>query len=85
MSKKQNFNIKKPRVVHFRDKCIGCGNCVQESPENWDISMQDGQAVLQGGVENSSGIFMKSLLPEEIEDNLRAQANCPVKIIRVEK
>lgn len=84
-NQKPTISIKRPRVIHFRDKCIGCGNCVQEDSSNWDISLQDGKAFLQGGQNKGKEIYAKNLRLDEVEKNKKAQKNCPVKIIRVEE
>ena len=33
-------------IIHYRNKCIGCGICYEMQPELWRMSKKDGKAVL---------------------------------------
>jgi ferredoxin len=33
-------------IVHYRNKCIGCGICYEMQPSMWRMSKKDGKAVL---------------------------------------
>lgn len=72
------------RITHFRSKCIGCNACVEANPGQWRISKKDGKSTLIGANEKK-GIF--HLVTEDFESgqNHTAAANCPVRIIRIEK
>ena len=37
-----------PKVIHEREKCIGCGACAAVCPDFWEMS-DDGKSVLKGG------------------------------------
>ncbi|MBN8681459.1 MAG: ferredoxin [Chitinophagales bacterium] len=71
------------RILQHREKCIGCHACVDAAPQRWRVSRRDGKCTLVGGVEKR-GWFKALVEEEELESNLRAANNCPVKIIRVE-
>ena len=71
------------RILFHRHKCIGCNGCVEAAPDRWRVSKQDGRCHLVGGQEKK-GVYRVLVDEEEYEANLRAAANCPVKIIRVE-
>lgn len=69
------------KVIHFRNKCIGCGICFEMQPDLWRMSKKDGKATLVGGVEKK-GIFQLELLNSIPLTKVVAGA-CPVKIIQV--
>ncbi len=71
------------RILFQRGKCIGCNGCVEAAPHRWRVSKKDGRCNLIGGKENK-GIFKALVNLDEYDQNLRAAANCPVKIIQVQ-
>tara|TARA_Y100000782_G_scaffold112275_1_gene142099 strand:- start:616 stop:840 length:225 start_codon:yes stop_codon:yes gene_type:complete len=73
-----------PRIFFHRIKCIGCNACVEAAPGRWRVSRNDGRCFLIGGVEKR-GIYRTTIEEHELEENLVAAANCPVKIIKVER
>lgn len=69
-------------IIHYRNKCIGCGICYEMMPEVWRMSKKDGKATLLKAVKKKE----ISILP--IDHSLIAEAKkvahaCPVKIIQV--
>ena len=34
------------KIIHYRNKCIGCGICYELQPDLWRMSMRDGKAHL---------------------------------------
>ena len=72
------------RITQQRAKCIGCNACVEAAPYRWRVSKKDGKCTLVGGVEKK-GYFSVIVHEEELEDNQRAAANCPVHIIRLDE
>ena len=72
------------QILFYRNKCIGCNACVEIAPERWRVSRKDGKCNLIGGMEKK-GIFQIRVGMEEYEDNVRAAANCPAKVIQVRK
>ena len=71
-----------PKIIHYRNKCIGCNSCVEHSSSNWKISEEDGKSYLVGSDERK-GIFIKSISEDEVEVNKLAERDCPVRIIKV--
>jgi ferredoxin len=35
-----------PKIIHYRNKCIGCGICYELQPDLWRMSKKDGKATL---------------------------------------
>ena len=71
------------RIIYHRGKCIGCNACVEAAPERWRVSKKDGRCNLIEGKERK-GVYQALVHIEELSQNQRAAANCPVNIIRVE-
>lgn len=74
--------MKKKKIIHFRDNCIGCNSCTEHAPCQWLIDPADGKARLRHAVEKD-GIFMVDIEPFEVDANKAAGRDCPVGIIRV--
>lgn len=72
-----------PKLIHYRQRCIGCNACVEIAFERWRMSKKDGKAVLLGGIEKK-GVYQANIRHEEVEDNLRAVVACPVNIIKLD-
>ncbi len=70
------------RVIHYRNKCIGCYACVAHAPSRWRMSKKDGKSVLLGAKEKK-GVWSVVMGEEEREENLRAERVCPVGVIQV--
>lgn len=70
-----------PKIIHYRDKCIGCGICFEMQPELWRMSRKDGKAVLVGAEEKreTDVLIVNNLLLQEAKV---VAAACPVKIIK---
>ena len=72
------------RIIQQRAKCIGCNACVEAAEYRWRVSRKDGKCTLINGVEKR-GFFRAIVDDHEYEDNVKAAANCPVKIIQLLK
>ena len=75
--------MKKLKIFHHRENCIGCNSCVEHSPQNWKISKEDGRSELIDSKETKNGIFIKEITPLELEENKLAAEDCPSRIIRI--
>lgn len=72
------------QIVQYRKRCIGCNACVEALPFRWRISRKDGKSLLVGG-RRKRDHFITEVGPDELEGNLRAAKNCPVRIIHVKE
>ncbi len=71
-------------ITQQRNKCIGCNACVEAAPVRWQMSRRDGKSVLLTG-KLKRNIYTAVVSNDEYEANLKAAANCPVKIIHVKR
>lgn len=70
------------RIILYRRNCIGCGVCVEQQPQLWQMSKKDGKATLLNGVGKKDLFILKTA--RVLEERTAAIANaCPVKIIKV--
>ncbi|MDW7691716.1 ferredoxin [Flammeovirgaceae bacterium SG7u.111] len=72
------------KVIHLRQKCIGCNACVEASPEHWVMSGNDGKSHLKKS-EQKGNYFILSLPDWEYDEQAQAAKNCPVNIIQVNR
>jgi len=69
------------KVIHQKDKCIGCGTCIAVCPGFWHMG-DDGKASLKDAKDVGEGKFELEI--EDIGCNKEAAASCPVQIITIE-
>jgi ferredoxin len=61
----------KYKIIHEREKCIGCGSCVAICPNNWEMKGEKSRP--------------KKIELDEIGCNQEAADSCPVECIHVQK
>lgn len=72
------------KIVHYRNKCIGCNSCVEIAPSFWKMSEIDGKSDLIGAIKKKDVEILEISLAE-VEENEKAAKDCPVNIIKIEK
>lgn len=72
------------KIVHYREKCIGCNSCVEIAPSFWRMSKEDGKSDLIGATQKKDVEILEISLAE-LSDNEKAAKACPVNIIKIEK
>ncbi|MAF36765.1 ferredoxin [archaeon] len=70
------------KIMHVRDKCIGCNLCAQQSPEKWKMDDNDGKADLINGRDNK-GVQTLVIAPDEKPLQQTIAKQCPAKCIHV--
>ncbi|HMT76203.1 MAG: ferredoxin [Saprospiraceae bacterium] len=70
------------KLVHYREKCIGCGVCHEMQPEYWRMSKKDGKANLVKAKEKK-GVYIVEIGNNDIELSNLVVAACPVRVIKV--
>lgn len=71
-----------PKIIQYRDKCIGCAICQEQLPSHWSMSKKDGKAVLIGATVKR-GIYQIEINADILAPSLEIAAACPVRIIKV--
>lgn len=71
-----------PRIIYYRDKCIGCGVCQQLQPQLWRMSKKDGKATLIHSVQKKQ-IHQLSIGDFEVPLAKEVIAACPARIIKL--
>ena len=70
------------KIIHYRDKCIGCSVCFEMQPEIWRMSKKDGKATLLKAIEKKN-IYILPLHPSIKSLTNDVAKSCPVKIIKI--
>ncbi len=70
-----------PKIIQYREECIGCNSCVEYARQNWKID-EDGKSTLLHSKKNGD-TFVAEISEIEVEDNVMAARACPMNIIRV--
>lgn len=70
------------RIIHYRDKCIGCGICQELQPEFWRMSKKDGKASLLLAT-IKKGIHQLVITEKDTRRTEEVIKACPAKIIRL--
>jgi len=78
------MGVKKFKISHQRNKCIGCGSCAIYAPKQWSLNKDDGKADLKDAKEK--GEFMVAEVDiDYLQENKDAAKVCPVRIIKVDE
>ncbi len=72
------------RITYFREKCIGCGVCVEIAPFRWRMSKKDGKSTLLHS-QKKNNVYQVIVDIDEKKDNKLAAENCPVSIIHIQE
>lgn len=68
------------KVVHEREKCIGCGACVAVCADFWEMK-DDGKSQLKGSEKSGESFVLEA---EDVGCCEEAANTCPVQCIKVE-
>ncbi len=71
-----------PKVIHYREKCIGCGVCYEQQPEFWRMSKKDGKATLIKG-QRKKEVYVLEIPAAAVVQSRETALACPVRIIKV--
>jgi len=71
------------KIIHERQKCIGCGSCAALCPKYWEMA-EDGKARFLNSKKNQE-TKKDELEVQEISCNREASESCPVQIIHLVK
>ena len=71
-----------PKIIHYRNKCIGCSICFEMQPALWRMSKKDGKATLVQSIAKKE-VFQLEIREADMELTIQVVKACPVKIIRI--
>jgi ferredoxin len=71
-----------PKLIHYRDKCIGCGVCYEQQSELWRRSKRDGKASLIKGIKKNE-VYVLEIPSSALDKSREIALACPVRIIKV--
>lgn len=71
-----------PKIIHYRNKCIGCGICFEMQPAFWRMSKKDGKATLVNSIAKKE-VYQLSIHELEHTQTIEVAKACPVKIIKI--
>ncbi|MBS1507473.1 MAG: ferredoxin [Bacteroidetes bacterium] len=71
-----------PNIIHYRNRCIGCGICYELQPELWRMSKKDGKATLLRAVKKKD-VYVLELTRHHVQKSKETAEACPVRIIKV--
>lgn len=70
------------KIIHYRNKCIGCGVCQEQQPDLWRMSKKDGKATLLNGI-GKKNVFIAEIPDATILHSREIARACPVRVIKV--
>ncbi len=71
-----------PKIIHYPQKCIGCGICQEMQPDVWRMSKANGKAVLLKAREKK-GVQQLTIHSSQKLLTARVAAACPARIIQL--
>lgn len=70
------------KIIHYRNKCIGCALCHEQQPQLWRMSKKDGKATLLNATKKKD-IYILELNEMHRDKTEEIIKGCPVKIIKI--
>lgn len=71
------------KIIHYRNKCIGCAVCYQMQPDFWRMSRKDGKAVLLHAICKKE-VYILAISEVFMQRSMEVAEACPVNIIKVQ-
>lgn len=71
-----------PKLIQYRNNCIGCGICQERQPQYWRMSKKDGKAsLLKAQVKKE--VHMIAINESELQECQSVALACPARVIKV--
>lgn len=70
------------KIIHYRNKCIGCGVCHEQQPALWRMSKKDGKASLLKST-GKKDVFILVIPDGLVVHSKEVAKACPVRVIKV--
>ncbi len=71
-----------PKLVQYREQCIGCGICQEMQPDIWRMSKKDGKATLMNA-QQKKNVHILSIPDFMLEISQKLIEACPARIIKL--
>lgn len=71
-----------PKIILYRDKCIGCALCAEMQPDHWRMSKKDGKATLVKA-DIKKGVHTLEIPVYAVPFSREVAKGCPVRVIKV--
>jgi ferredoxin len=71
-----------PKVIFYRNKCIGCSICREMQAAIWRMSKKDGKAVLLNSIEKKQ-IHQLSIHDSLLDTTKEVVEACPARVIKI--
>lgn len=78
------IKIRMAKIIHQREKCIGCFYCVDISPNHWFIDETDGKSSLKNSVRKKQ-LYIAEIADFDLEESIQVADACPVNCIQIIK
>ncbi|MDP2625130.1 MAG: ferredoxin [Candidatus Peregrinibacteria bacterium] len=70
------------KIIHDRQRCIGCNSCVLLAPETWMMDEEEGKSRLVCAKQKRN-LYIGEIFECDLEANKKAAEACPVNIIQI--
>ena len=70
------------KIIHYRNRCIGCGICQEQQPEFWRMSKKDGKATLLKAI-GKKDVFILPISNAQVHHSEEVARACPVRVIKI--
>jgi ferredoxin len=71
-----------PKIIFYRDNCIGCSICQEMQPDLWRMSKKDGKAVLLQSIQKKK-IFQLEVHHAFLQQTTEVVEACPARVIKI--
>ena len=69
------------RLIHHRNKCIGCSYCVEIAPDFWEMNDEDGRCDLIGSQKHGQ-LYVLEIFTDDLPISEKVVKLCPVNCIK---
>lgn len=71
-----------PKILFYRNQCIGCSICREMQPECWRMSKKDGKAVLLQSIQKKE-VHQLSVPDVLVGRAMEVASACPARVIKL--
>ena len=71
-----------PKIIFYRDNCIGCSVCQEMQPDLWRMSKKDGKAVLLQSTQKKK-IYQLEVHDGFLQLTSQVAEACPARVIKI--